>query len=322
MATATDFFVPLKGTPGPAHIAVKVWGNVNDYQTAIVAGHGWLDNANTYDLIAPAILEAIPGSVIFSIDFCGHGRSSHAPSVDRYTGPTGYLSDVIAVVDYFKIDRFVAIGHSMGGGVFTAYCAAFPEKVTHFVCIENLGQPYYPAKGVAGRLRRFFDHIERRAQRGPSAATTPMYPTIAAAVAARASADLPVPERAAQILTERGLVPVYNSTHHRTEYTWKNDPSLTLQWPWTATMEFVVALLSQIEAPVLYVFATGGYFDQDNEAVKARLAVVRRKEIMIVDGGHHPHLEDAAPQIAERVVSFLTTVSGAAGLNRPLKAKM
>ena len=53
-------------------IAAKAWGPEDG--KPFLGLHGWLDNANTFDTLAPLLPENIR---FIAIDFPGHGKSSH-----------------------------------------------------------------------------------------------------------------------------------------------------------------------------------------------------------------------------------------------------
>ena len=55
---------------GYTRIAGKFWGVESGEPT--IALHGYLDNANSFDMLAPAV----QGLRIFAMDFAGHGWSS------------------------------------------------------------------------------------------------------------------------------------------------------------------------------------------------------------------------------------------------------
>jgi pimeloyl-ACP methyl ester carboxylesterase len=71
------------------------------------------------------------------IDLRGHGRSE-PPSDSRYL-IEAQASDVGAVADVLGLERFALVGHSLGAGVALEYAAASPERVTHLVVADPIG---------------------------------------------------------------------------------------------------------------------------------------------------------------------------------------
>ena len=47
--------------------------------TQWLALHGWLDNAGSFDTLAPQLVSACPRHALLCLDYPGHGRSSHLP---------------------------------------------------------------------------------------------------------------------------------------------------------------------------------------------------------------------------------------------------
>lgn len=111
-------------------LAAKDWGDAK--AKPILALHGWQDNANSYDLLIPYLK---PKYRIISLDFIGHGHSSHlAPGL--FYSPNSFIMDIQRVADYFDWDQFSIIGHSMGGGMGHVYAMLFPDRLKTLVTID------------------------------------------------------------------------------------------------------------------------------------------------------------------------------------------
>ena len=109
--------------------AGKLWqGNeVKDGQPSkeypIVCIHGWLDNANSFDPLLSRIMK--PDRIVYALDLPGHGRS---PLVNRYFDGFGeFLVCVRCVMQEFKWDKVVLMGHSMGSILSFSFSGIFPE---------------------------------------------------------------------------------------------------------------------------------------------------------------------------------------------------
>lgn len=72
-----------------------------------------------------------------AIDLRGHGRS--APPQGREYGIGIQASDVAAAADALELDRFALVGHSFGAGVALEYAAAHPDRVTHLLVADPIG---------------------------------------------------------------------------------------------------------------------------------------------------------------------------------------
>ena len=49
-----------------------------------VALHGWLDNAGSFDGVAPLVVSSCPSQSVICLDYPGHGLSSHLPPGQAY----------------------------------------------------------------------------------------------------------------------------------------------------------------------------------------------------------------------------------------------
>lgn len=72
-----------------------------------------------------------------AFDFRGHGRSEPAPDGDYSI--SAMAGDIGAVVDALGVDRFVLVGHSMGGGAALLYAAAHQDRVAGLLLVDPVG---------------------------------------------------------------------------------------------------------------------------------------------------------------------------------------
>ena len=73
-----------------------------------------------------------------ALDIRGHGRSE-PPKDSNYT-IAAMTGDVAAAVDTLGgLDRFVLVGHSMGGGVALVYSGRYPDRVAGLVLVDPIG---------------------------------------------------------------------------------------------------------------------------------------------------------------------------------------
>ena len=87
-------------------LSAKCWGEPEGMP--VLAFHGWLDNAATFDHLAPLLKDFR----LVSIDLPGHGLSEHKPSSSSY-----HFSDLIVemleVLNVLGWQSFSLLGHSM-----------------------------------------------------------------------------------------------------------------------------------------------------------------------------------------------------------------
>ena len=249
--------------------------------------HGWLDNAASFLPLAPHLAEFD----LVALDLPGHGASAHrAPGYDYAF--VDWVHDVLDAMDSLGWPQADLLGHSMGGAIASAVAAAAPARVRRLALLEALG-PISGEPGPAGQRLR--DAVAARR----AVATRParIIPDLDTAVAARLAASR-MTDEAARLIVERNLRPVEGG------HAWRSDPRLTLPSALRMAEDTVQSLLRAIEAPVLVIAADPSppYF---SAAVReARLACLGNGRVVVFDGGHHLHMEQAA-RVAAPLLDFL-----------------
>jgi pimeloyl-ACP methyl ester carboxylesterase len=114
----------------------KRWNAAQPPGTPALFVHGWLDNCNTFDLLAPRL----PGMDIVALDLPGHGRSDYLPPAAHYQywPLAGYLTELIVSQGWERLDL---VGHCLGGILFLMVAAAIPERINKVVLIDSIS-PY------------------------------------------------------------------------------------------------------------------------------------------------------------------------------------
>ena len=72
-----------------------------------------------------------------AFDLRGHGASD--PPRNHDFSMTALAGDIGAVVDELEIQRFVLVGHSLGGGVALSYAGAHPGRVAGLLLLDPIG---------------------------------------------------------------------------------------------------------------------------------------------------------------------------------------
>ena len=140
--------------PGPAALRV-------------LCAHGWVDNAASFGLLAPALAARLRADVV-CLDLAGHGRSSHRSPGAVYQA-LHYAADIARALEELgwagaegegpegeaeeasRRPPVVLVGHSMGAGLMSAVAGAFPERAAALVMLEGLGLvARAPAEAPAG----------------------------------------------------------------------------------------------------------------------------------------------------------------------------
>lgn len=255
----------------------------------VIALHGWLDNAASFARLAPLL----PGLRIVALDFAGHGHSDHRPPGGSYA-IWDYAHDVLQVAEQFGWQRFSLLGHSMGAIVSVLLAAAMPERVERLALIDGL----IPYTGEADTAPQKLGEA-LTAQLALAGKSKPVYAEFDRAVQARMRGVGAVSREAAELLAQRGLMPVPGG------YTWRTDSRLTLPSPLRLTLAHALAFVAGLQCPTKLVMAEQGMLlaqPSINQVVEGTAI-----EVAQLPGGHHLHLDDhsGAALVADCFKAFL-----------------
>lgn len=142
-------------------LAAKSWHEETDDCKRLLALHGWMDNAGSFDKLMPKIKHK-NGLYIVALDLPGHGKSSQLPPGSSYSD----LNIIMEVrrclielnwVQPFKKDlnggangsnlqdnssqndskkKFSIIGHSLGAGLAMFYASLYPDDVEEVILLD------------------------------------------------------------------------------------------------------------------------------------------------------------------------------------------
>jgi pimeloyl-ACP methyl ester carboxylesterase len=270
-------------------LAAEIWGEAG--QRPVLASHGWLDNASSFELLAPHL----EGCEIVALDLAGHGLSDFR-SPDSSYNIWQDVGDLLEVADAMGWQRCTLLGHSRGAGISMLFAATFPERVDKLILLEGglplTGEPEEAPAGLAEAL------LAARALRGKAGR---VFSQRAAAIAERAAGFSKVTPAAAEILARRSLRAVSGG------YQWHADQRLKAQSELRLTAEHVRAFARRVTAPVLLLFAAESPF-ADRPLYRELPGLFASIEVERLAGGHHFHLEGAEAAIAARIRRFLAPV--------------
>lgn len=269
------------------NLAARTWGERTD--PPILALHGWLDNAASFDRLAPLL----KGRYVVAIDLAGHGQSDHRPPGNWYAY-VDYLDEIGEVIEGFGWTSVDLLGHSLGATLVSVHAALRPDRVGRLLLIEGLGPLSAPVTATLEQLRR--SHAARAAFTGGNLR---VFPDIDAAVRARQGSSA-LSRGAAHCLVERGIQPVAGG------YSWSSDPRLTLPSSLRLSEEQLAVILAGIEAKTLLVLAQPEAPYLSPAMMEARIARVKSIQVVRLAGTHHLHLEDPLP-VAAAINAFLAT---------------
>ncbi len=237
----------------------------------VIALHGWLDNANSFARLAPRL----KGLRIVALDLAGHGYSEHRPPGAGYA-LADYAHDVLRVAEQLGWQRFALMGHSLGAIICVQLAAALPERVSHLALIDGVIPPTAAEQDAGERLG-----VALQAQLRLDGKRKSVYPTLEQGVQARMKGMVAVSRAAAELLAQRGLMPVPGG------FSWRSDSRLTLPSPLRLSQGQAMAYVHRVSCPVSLVVAADGMLVQHTDLLE-QLPF----EQTVLPGGHHLHVND------------------------------
>ncbi|MGS0826976.1 alpha/beta fold hydrolase [Shewanella sp. 0m-8] len=270
-------------------LAGRLWG-VPD-KPVILALHGWLDNANSFEPLSQYLTDY----QILAIDWPGHGASQHRPG--RYPLHwVDYLYDLDVLLETLPLTLkpHAILGHSLGGIIASAYTAAFPDEVSNLLLIEALS-PLYEGEGKSKkRLQNSFaDHRRYLANLAKPAKS---HRDIALAAHARhkfTALDL----QWCELLTQRNMQNLDSGV------CWRSDPRLKLDSPLRLTYPQVDALMQAHKVNTLLISGNRG-FPQLREAIPMANRWFNQLQTIELEGDHHLHMGNAE-KVSTAISAFL-----------------
>lgn len=246
----------------------------------VLALHGWLDNAASFDRLAPLLTRCR----VVALDFRGHGHSSH-------TGRPYHIwegvPDVISVLDRLGWSSAYLLGHSMGAAIASLVASAFPERVRGLWLLDGFGPWTYPETEGPDLLRASTERLLSLSERKKT-----VYATIEEALAVRvAKGVVPLTEQAALPIVKRGVVRTTDG------WSWASDPLLTVPALFRMDENQIQAMIHRIQAPVRLALADAGLF-KNLGFLEQRIQICASIGVETFPGGHHFHLEGAEGALA------------------------
>jgi pimeloyl-ACP methyl ester carboxylesterase len=266
---------------GTIQLAARAYGPADG--APVLALHGWLDNAASFDPLMPHL----EGIRVVAPDLPGHGQSDHRPPGCIYHF-IDYVADALAVADALGWQRFTLLGHSLGGAIGTLLAASRPERIERLALIEAIGPLSEGPEQAPQRLAQSLTHGGRSVR---------YYASIDEAVAVRRTVG-DLSNAAARRLVERGTVAEAEGIR------WRYDRRLWRPSPYRMTEDQVIAFLALIKAPTLVFAAETGHIQPDHPIIARRLDTLADVQVHRLPGNHHVHLEDAEAT-AQRLHPFL-----------------
>ncbi len=252
-------------------IAARVWGA--DGLPPLLALHGWLDNAGSFDRLAPLLTSF----QVFAVDLPGHGLTAHRPGFY----PNAFISwvpEVAALCAHQKWQKPFLMGHSMGAGVASLFAGTFPEKVAGLILLDGLAPLTAPSEEGPLRTRQTSEALLQPQIRKPRVLLSLEDAYLVKQKKGHVNAE------AAKHLVDRGI------QKSEEGYLWRSDLRLGLPSLQRMTEVQVEAYLKAIACPTLLVEASDGFLQQAPHflGMAKKISLLTHEQ---VEGRHHVHLE-------------------------------
>ncbi len=275
MSVAEEFVLNVAGVD----IAGKRWRNG---ARRVIALHGWLDNAASFDVIAPLF-----NADIVAIDMAGHGLSYHRSAQASYNVWED-LPDILRVADALQWTTFDIVGHSRGAIISALLATAMPERVTSAVLLDGLRPNPVQEANFSDQLGLFLrEHL------APPKPST-IYNSIEKAVKVRCRAG-DMSEASATRIAQRGLKPCDGG------WCWRHDPRLRLPSAVKMTQANIDAVMHKLAQLPHRVFFTkdglGAVLNAHGEFERWSGEL----NLELFEGQHHFHMEEPAQELAEKI---------------------
>lgn len=262
----------------------KLWGDADGLP--VIALHGWLDNAASFDLLAPLM----KGCQVVALDMAGHGLSGHRNPQAHYNLWDDLL-DILAIADHLGWRQFTLLGHSRGALISVLLAGSMPERISSLLMLDGVWPLPVTPQEAPQQLRQFLTDNKKVDRK-----KLPGYTTQEQAIKARCKSS-GLSESAAKLLITRGLEQTSKG------YQWRSDSKLTTASAFKLSVEHSEAFLAALSMPVFLCLASKGFgaYPELNE----HLAKYPQFHVHRIEGSHHFHMEEPVSQIATLINAFL-----------------
>lgn len=270
------------------HYRGKIWGDLE--QPVILAVHGWLDNAASFDVLG----ELLSDYCVIAPDLAGHGHSSHRPASGGYQ-IWDDLVDLLDLLDKLGVDKFFLMGHSRGSMISSLLTVAANDRVQALVQIDGFFPMVMPVEETANQLQRHVRDTLKYRRRKEQGRGSPVFATLEEMAEGRRKA-MPMSMDSAMRLIERNTRAVDGG------FEWRYDDRLKAASAMKMSEANNEALVAALTVPVLQL-CQPGFAKRLSwvEPLLVKQALIRREYI---DGIHHFHMEEHSAEVARKIAGF------------------
>jgi pimeloyl-ACP methyl ester carboxylesterase len=322
--------IRVRSMYGGLSLAAKLWQSDGAQEPRtrkrVLALHGWLDNANSFDALARQLCQLDSSVQLIALDLPGHGLSEWKADGQYYM--TDFVAHVAGFIGGAKREldiadgqsqqsgtRFTIVGHSNGGGVGSLSAVALgPDVCNGLVAIEGLGPVSTAPEHAASSLREALDanlrmlasdgNVDRD---GDGDDSRRQYASIDDIVAARHRATPYLSEQLCALLIERDV-----ERHGAAAWTLRRDPNLRRRSLLRFAEPSVLNLLESMHCKTMVVQGSTTWVDHfvSADARVQRLDALERSgnlhSHIVVDSHHHLHMEEEhAASLAVKINDFI-----------------
>lgn len=263
-------------------LSAKRWGREGGQP--VIALHGWLDNAASFDYLAPLLEDCD----VVCLDGAGHGRSDCRNHLGAYNIWQD-VAELFAVADQLNWREFSVIGHSRGAMVAFLAAGTFPERISHLIMIEGACPRVAEAESTAANLAESIRLIKACTQRPRN-----VYSSFDKAVAAREQGMFPLSHSDALVLARHGVEAVGDG------FSWRYDAKLLAGSELKLNMQQVDSFYRRINASCLLIMAAQGLLVSD-ELLAQWLQSKSEWSIVHLPGSHHFHMSEQCIGVAATI---------------------
>ena len=265
-------------------IALKLWHPKN--VKPVLCLHGKLDNAASFDLLAPFL----PLIQLAAVDYPGTGFSTQYQegALPHWKNDAFLMLHLIKALEWEKFD---IIAHSLGSLLATIIAIAQPKQVGKLVFLDILGPTVNFIEYGTTYLHRDVTTYLTYSQHPRT-----IFPDQESAIQDRMKIGN-ISHQAAEALVYRGTKKCEEG------WVWTFDPRLRCISSTTPYEDELRAMFKAIEAPVCLIRAKQGV-PYPESTFQGRAQSIKNLTIHELEGGHHVHMDNPAP-VAKIISQFL-----------------
>jgi len=270
-----------------------------DQPKKMLALHGWLDNAASFDVIAPLL----PDYHIIALDLPGQGLSDHRSAEGSYN-IWDDLTDLARFIDHQGWQNCTLLGHSRGSIIALLLAVTQPKRISALIGLDAITPEPKAIDDAPAQLAKYVNGNLSLVNKRLSS-----YQSAEDALKARIQVS-GMQEHSARMIVDRSLY------QDGDVYRWTHDARLMLSSAFRLTAEHNQAFVNALSVPCLVLLAEDGLIKRFD--LMGELADFSTIEYEVLSGSHHFHMEQQAPLLANRIHAFLKNESAVKGLQTAL----